>query len=152
MEIVTSDKVRFVLQKGLYSQSILFRNIEEVASGKVDAPVEILVDSATFSMIVEFMEHHEKDEPVPEDYDPFDILFSDYDREFAQVENTVLFKLTSAANYLFMPFLLELCCKTIAEALKEKTSEQIKRYLEIPNDDHTKEDLEKICNDYKWIS
>lgn len=148
MEVRTSDGEVFVLEEALYRQSVLLRGVKEVGEGEVS----LLVDAETMRRIVEFMEKHREDDVIPEDYDPLDILFTDYDKEFTQVENTFLFRLTAAANYLFMPLLLELCCKTIAEALKEKTSEEIKTYLSIPHDEHTKEEIERIWKEYRWIN
>lgn len=148
MRVTTRDGKEYVLEEKLYRQSILFRHLAE-ETDVFDTGVSILVDADVFAKVVEFMEAHKSDKELPEEYNTFDVMFSDFDRVFMEMDRTLLFKVTSAANYLHVPLLLELCCKFIADRLKEKTTEQIKQYLSIPVDDV--QNTNDVKQNYKWI-
>ncbi|KAI5185872.1 S-phase kinase-associated protein 1 [Nematocida homosporus] len=148
MNVTTSDGRQFRLSEKMYRQSILLRHLAEETNVPEGGP-ELLVEGEVFEKIVEFMRSHEEDAELAEEYNVVDVLLSDFDRAFIEVDNLMLFKITAAANYLHMPLLLEICCKVIAEALKEKTTEEIRRYLSIPK--KGARDEAAIQKEYKWI-
>ncbi|KAI5192428.1 S-phase kinase-associated protein 1 [Nematocida minor] len=149
MNVLTRDAIKYTLSKKHYQQSILLCNLAE-ETVIPESGVEILVDSDVFKKIFEFMESHMDDQEMPEDFDTHDVLFTDFDEGFfLSIEKALLFRLIAAANYLNMPLLLELCCKVIATSLKEKTTEEIKRYLDIPVR-NVKNEV-NVQKEYKWI-
>ncbi|OAG28921.1 S-phase kinase-associated protein 1 [Nematocida displodere] len=151
MDVVTKDGTKFHLAPELFRQSVFLRHLSEEASIPSEG-VHLLVDSDVFRKILVFLENHSSDPEVSEDYDAFDVMLNDFDREFVEMDNVLLFRVTSAANYLHTPLLLEICCKVIADSLKEKTTDEIKKYLAIPNDIHPKEEETAIQKEYEWIS
>ncbi|KAI5191047.1 S-phase kinase-associated protein 1 [Nematocida sp. AWRm77] len=149
MKIITRDGAKYYLAESVYRQSVLLRHISEEVTIPEEG-IEILVYSDVFEKILEFMNSHASDGEVSEDYDTFDVMMTDFDKQFVEMDPTLLFRVTSAANYLNMPVLLELCCKVIADSLKEKTAEEIKKYLSI-TESGTVKDEESVRKEYQWI-
>lgn len=66
-----------------------------------------------------------------------------WDQEFCKVELSTLFELILAANYLDIKPLLDLTCKTVANMIKGKTPEEIRKTFNIKND-FTPEEEEQV--------
>ena len=90
--------------------------------------------------MIEYATYHKDDPPVPpeEDLKPKssdDI--EEWDRDFCNVDQGTLFELILAANYLDMKglldlgiysvFLMTIGCKTVANMIKGKTVEEIRK-------------------------
>lgn len=149
MQIITRDGAKYYLAERVYRQSVLLRHLAEEVTIPEEG-IELLVDADVFEKILEFMNSHANDDEVSEDYDTFDVMLSDFDKVFVEMDPTLLFRVTSAANYLNMPVLLELCCKVIADSLKEKTTEEIKKYLAVA-ETNTVKDEQSVQKEYQWI-
>lgn len=113
----------------------------------LEKEMQMPLHSDVFGKIVAFMEHHKEDPELAEDYDAFDVQIGDFDKGLLEMDRTFLFCLTTAANYLQIPLLLEMCCKTIAEALKEKTTDEIRKYLAVPPQDAKDYGM----REYEWM-
>jgi S-phase kinase-associated protein 1 len=74
---------------------------------------------------------------------------SSWDLEFARVDQATLFELILAANYLDIKDLLDLTCKTVANMIKGKTPEDIRRIFNIVND-FTQEEEEQVKRENEW--
>ncbi|KAK7261652.1 hypothetical protein RIF29_27968 [Crotalaria pallida] len=72
-----------------------------------------------------------------------------WDDDFANVDQATLFDLLMAANYLHIKSLLDLICQTVADMIKGKSPEEIRKILNIKND-FTPEEEEQIKKDNKW--
>ena len=59
---------------------------------------------------------------------------SSWDADFLKVDQGTLFKLILAANYLDIKGLLDVTCKTVANMIKEKTPEEIRKTFNINYD------------------
>ncbi|RYQ80728.1 hypothetical protein Ahy_Scaffold1g106941 isoform C [Arachis hypogaea] len=57
-----------------------------------------------------------------------------WDAEFVKVDQATLFDLILAANYLNIKSLLDLTCQTVADMIKGKTPEEIRKTFNIKND------------------
>uniref|UniRef100_M8C1M2 SKP1-like protein n=1 Tax=Aegilops tauschii TaxID=37682 RepID=M8C1M2_AEGTA len=57
-----------------------------------------------------------------------------WDAEFIKVDQATLFDLILAANYLDIKGLLDLTCQIVADMIKGKTSEEIRKTFNIKND------------------
>ncbi|KAI5171099.1 S-phase kinase-associated protein 1 [Nematocida sp. LUAm3] len=146
IRLLSENGTEHIISCKMARQSILLRClIDETEISEEGVPLP--VSSEILEKIIEFLLSHEEDKELPMEYDPFDPLPTDFDRIFLQTNQKILFQIAKAANYLHIPLLLELCCKTIAETLKEKTTEEIREYLAIEQE-HTNTSAAK---EYGWI-
>ena len=66
-----------------------------------------------------------------------------WDAEFIDLDDTELFKIVNAANYLMIQSLLDLSCAKIASYIKGKSTQEIRDRFNIVND-FTEEEEEKV--------
>ena len=69
---------------------------------------------------------------------------------FKDIEQSPLFEIILAANYLDINCLLQSACKTVANMIKGKTPEQIRDLFDIEND-FTPEEEEQIRKENSWL-
>ncbi|XP_015170516.1 SKP1-like protein 1B [Solanum tuberosum] len=72
-----------------------------------------------------------------------------FDAEFVKVDQSTLFNLMLAANYLNIKSLLDLTCQTVADMIKGKTPEEIRKTFNIEND-FTPEEEEEVRRENAW--
>ncbi|KAH7332148.1 hypothetical protein KP509_20G071200, partial [Ceratopteris richardii] len=72
-----------------------------------------------------------------------------WDGNFLEVNQATLFDLILAANYLNIQSLLDLTCQRVADMIKEKTPEEIRRAFKIEND-FTPEEEEEVRPENQW--
>ncbi|XP_074310410.1 SKP1-like protein 1A [Silene latifolia] len=72
-----------------------------------------------------------------------------WDEEFVKVDQSTLFDLILAANYLNIKDLLDLTCQTVADMIKGKTPEEIRETFNIKND-FTPEEEAEIRKENQW--
>ncbi|KAJ1981385.1 hypothetical protein H4R34_002093 [Dimargaris verticillata] len=77
------------------------------------------------------------------------IVLDDWDREFCRVDQVTLFELILAANYLDIKPLLDLACLTVANMIRGKRPEEIRRQFNIKND-FTPEEEELVRQENEW--
>ncbi|XP_074369538.1 SKP1-like protein 1A isoform X2 [Apium graveolens] len=65
-----------------------------------------------------------------------------WDDDFFKMDNSTLFDIIKAANYLDIKSLLDLTCKTVANMIKGKSPEEIRRIFNIKNDFTPEEEQE----------
>ncbi|KAL9245631.1 hypothetical protein vseg_019256 [Gypsophila vaccaria] len=72
-----------------------------------------------------------------------------WDADFVKVDQATLFDLILAANYLNIKSLLDLTCQTVADMIKGKTPEEIRKTFNIKND-FTPEEEEEVRRENQW--
>ena len=72
-----------------------------------------------------------------------------WDENFIDVDQAVLFEIILAANYLDIKELLDLACQKVADMIKGKSPEEIRRTFNIKND-FTPEEEEEIRRENLW--
>ncbi|XVF45549.1 hypothetical protein PTKIN_Ptkin02bG0215100 [Pterospermum kingtungense] len=72
-----------------------------------------------------------------------------WDADFVKVDQNTLFDLILAANYLDVKSLLDLTCQTVADMIKGKTPEEIRKTFNIKND-FTPEEEEEVRRENQW--
>ncbi|XP_034931558.1 SKP1-like protein 1B [Populus alba] len=72
-----------------------------------------------------------------------------WDTEFVKVDQATLFDLILAANYLNIKNLLDLTCQRVADMIKGKTPEEIRKTFNIKND-FTPEEEEEVRRENQW--
>ncbi|KAJ8642295.1 hypothetical protein MRB53_018989 [Persea americana] len=72
-----------------------------------------------------------------------------WDADFVKVDQATLFDLILAANYLNIKSLLDLTCQTVADMIKGRTPEEIRKTFSIKND-FTPEEEEEVRRENQW--
>lgn len=118
-----------------------------------DEPIPLPnVNAAILRKVIEWANHHKDDPPPPEDEENREKRTDDiepYDQEFLKVDQGTLFELILAANYLDIKGLLDVTCKTVANMIKGKTPEEIRKTFNIKNE-FTAEEEEKVRKENEW--
>jgi S-phase kinase-associated protein 1 len=144
VKLQTSDGDEFEVEKTVACMSNLIKTmLEDLDDGEV-IPLP-MVKSDMAKLAFTWAEHHKNDLPAadeqPHHVDPqhtHDI--SPWDQEFLNLEQSVVFDLTVAAHYLSMKGLVDVTCKTIANMVKGKTPEELRKTFYIKNDFSEKEE------------
>ena len=109
------------------------------------------VNATILKKVISWCTHHKDDLPPPEDDENREKVtdeISTWDMEFLKVDQGTLFQLILAANYLDIKGLRNVTCQTIANMIKSKTPEEIRKTFNIKND-FTMADEEQVkCLNY----
>jgi len=133
------------------------------------------VNEAVLRKVIEWCEHHRND-PVQANEEENDARkktteIDEWDQKFMQVDQEMLFEiilvrtpptspllplqallrltLLQAANYMDIKNLLDVGCKTVANMIKGKSPEEIRKTFNITND-FTPEEEEQIRRENEW--
>lgn len=121
--------------------------------GEEQDPVPLTnVNAAILKKVINWCQYHKDDPPILDDEDNREKRTDDissWDTEFLKVDQGTLFELILAANYLDIKGLLDVTCKTVANMIKGKTPEEIRRTFNIKND-FTPEEEEAIRRENAW--
>lgn len=93
-----------------------------------------------------------------DDSDGEEYIYEDYlakvtpwDQKYADsLDLPTLIEITKAANYLNIPGLLDLCCRTIAKQMTGLKAEELRKKFNLPND-FTPEEEAKMAAEFAWI-
>jgi len=110
------------------------------------------VNSAILRKVLQWANYHKDDPQVPEDDDNKEKRTDDissWDADFLKVDQGTLFELILAANYLDTKGLLDVTCKTVANMIKGKTPEEIRKTFNIKND-FTPAEEEQVRKENEW--
>jgi S-phase kinase-associated protein 1 len=103
--------------------------------------------------VLEWCTHHKGDPPATQDDDSDSRKKStdidEWDQKFMQVDQEMLFEIILAANYLDIKALLDVGCKTVANMIKGKSPDEIRKTFNIQND-FTPEEEEQIRRENEW--
>ncbi|KAF2231960.1 sulfur metabolism negative regulator SconC [Viridothelium virens] len=149
----SSDGVDIPVDKEVATRSVLIRNLLEDL-GDTGEPIPILnVNEAVLKKVLEWCEQHKKDPPATNEDDSdsrkktTDI--DEWDQKFMQVDQEMLFEIILAANYLDIKALLDVGCKTVANMIKGKSPEEIRKTFNIQND-FTPDEEDQIRRENEW--
>jgi S-phase kinase-associated protein 1 len=121
--------------------------------GNSDLPVPLHnVSTKILTKVVEYCKYHVEN-PETQSSDPqtdkTSIDISPWDKNFCEIDQETLFELILAANFLDIKPLLDLTCKTVANMIKGKSPEEIRKTFNITND-FTPEEEEQIRKENEW--
>ncbi|KAK8607442.1 hypothetical protein V6N13_053177 [Hibiscus sabdariffa] len=122
----------------LESQTIKHMIEDDCADNGIPLPN---VTSKILAKVIEYCKKH-VEAPKTEDRSADDELKS-WDADFVKVDQATLFDLILAANYLNIKGLLDLTCQTVADMIKGKTPEEIRKTFNIKNDFTPEEEEEQ---------
>ncbi|CAN4126602.1 unnamed protein product [Withania somnifera] len=145
----SNDDDEFEVEEAAVIQSEMIKNMIEDGCATSVIPLPI-IDSKTLTKVIEYLNKHitkdEKEDPVEigEEDD-----LKELDEQFLNMNLEELFDVIMAANYLNIHGLMELCCQSAADRLKNKSVRAVREMLKITND-LTEEEEQEIINDAPW--
>lgn len=162
--VITSDNERFTVERKVAEKSLLIKNMlknlipaegdedsDEEEFDNIEVPTQN-VRSAVMKNILEWCEHY-KNTDFPEDDQEDDSKKSapidPWDKNFLNVDQEMLYEIILAANYLNIKPLLNSGCKIVAEMIRGKSPEEIRKTFNIVND-FTPEEEAAIRRENEW--
>uniref|UniRef100_A0A2N9FVH5 SKP1-like protein n=1 Tax=Fagus sylvatica TaxID=28930 RepID=A0A2N9FVH5_FAGSY len=138
----SSDNETFEMEERVAMLSETIKHLIE--DDCVDSVIPVPnVKSDTLARVIEYCKKHvESSESESE-------ALKTWDAEFVDIEQNTLFALILAANYLDIKGLLDLTCQTVADMMKGKSVEEIRKIFNITND-FTPEEEEKVRKENQW--
>jgi len=154
INITTSDGIQMDVERPVAERSILIKNLLEDLGGESSESIPIPnVNEAVMKKVIEWCGHHKNDPPATQDDDSDSRKKStdidEWDQKFMQVDQEMLFEIILAANYMDIKALLDVGCKTVANMIKGKSPEEIRKTFNIQND-FTPEEEDQIRRENEW--
>ena len=156
IKIQSNEGEVFTVETEIAKKSGTIRNMLEDLGMEEDADNEEAVPLPNVSTnilkkVIQWSTQH-KDEPTPVDDENTQKRTDDissWDLDFLKVDQGTLFELILAANYLDIKGLLDVTCKTVANMIKGKSPEEIRKTFNIKNDFSPAEE-EQIRKENEW--
>jgi S-phase kinase-associated protein 1 len=152
--LLSNDGARLDVDVKVAEKSVLIKNMIDDLGGEAVTDIPIPnVNEQVLKKVIEWCEHHKTDPAAPIDDDSdsrkktTDI--EEWDQKFMQVDQEMLFEIILASNYLDIKPLLDVGCKTVANMIKGKSPEEIRKTFNITND-FTPEEEEQIRRENEW--
>ncbi|CDW53975.1 SKP1 component [Trichuris trichiura] len=157
LRVVSSDGETFEVEAECLKMSNTIRTmLEDLCIDESQAELEPIplmnVNAVILKKVIQWCAYHYDDPPMMNDDECKERRSDDinaWDAEFLKVDQGTLFELILAANYLDIKGLLEVACKTVANMIKGKTPEEIRRTFNIRND-FTPQEEEQIRKENSW--
>jgi S-phase kinase-associated protein 1 len=149
VKLKSSDDEMYEVDEAVAFESQAVKNMIEDTG--IDAPIPLPnVSSKILAKVIEYCKYHVENQKTSEDKPatPEDEIKA-WDADFVKVDQATLFDLILAANYLNIKNLLDLTCQTVADMIKGKTPEEIRKTFNIKND-FTPEEEEEVRRENQW--
>lgn len=147
LTLLSSDNQRFAVPTGVIAPSCktirnLLDDIDDVATAVIPLPN---VSGNILAMVIEYC-NGTSDFPEGSTVDK-----EGFEKRFKEglTEQSDLFDLIMAANYLDLRPLLDLTCQMVADMIKGKTTEELRQTFDITND-FTPEEEERVRRQNEW--
>ncbi|XP_020574234.1 LOW QUALITY PROTEIN: SKP1-like protein 1A [Phalaenopsis equestris] len=148
----SSDGEEFLVEEAVAMESQTIRHMIEDGCADNGIPLPN-VNSKILSKVIEYCKKHvasaKSSGPAAGDEKTAEEDLKGWDSDFVKVDQATLFDLILAANYLNIKGLLDLTCQTVADMIKGKTPEEIRKTFNIKND-FTPEEEEEIRRENQW--
>jgi len=155
LTLQSSDGEEIPVERDVAERSVLIKNMvgdlgEEAMTEAIPIPN---VNAAVLKKVIDWCRHHRSDPPTTNEDDSDSRKKStdidEWDQKFMQVDQEMLFEIILAANYLDIKALLDVGCKTVANMIKGKSPEEIRKTFNIQND-FTPEEEDQIRRENEW--
>ncbi|KAI1359901.1 E3 ubiquitin ligase complex SCF subunit scon-3 [Xylaria arbuscula] len=155
IQLQSNDNHILTVDRAVAERSLLIKNLMddlgEAALGQI-VPIPNVTEPV-LRKVIEWCEHHRNDPPSTQDDDSDNRKkttdIDEWDQKFMQVDQEMLFEIILASNYLDIKPLLDVGCKTVANMIKGKSPEEIRKTFNITND-FTPEEEEQIRRENEW--
>lgn len=157
----SSDNEKFVVDRVVAEKSaLLSKLIADMASSNddddSDDEEEMLIPvpnvrAAVLTKVIEWAEHHRDTKfPDADDDDTRKLTPVDsWDKKFLEVDQEMLYEIILAANYLNIRPLLDAGCKIVAEMIRGRSPDEIRKLFNIENDFTADEEI-AIKRENEW--
>jgi len=155
VNLTSSDGADITVDRQVVERSILIKNLlEDLPDQSTTESIPIPnVNEAVLRKVLEWCEHHKNDPAASADDDSDSRKKStdieEWDQKYMAVDQEMLFEIILAANYLDIKALLDVGCKTVANMIKGKSPEEIRKTFNIQND-FTPEEEDQIRRENEW--
>ncbi|KAL4928726.1 SCF ubiquitin ligase subunit skpA [Aspergillus undulatus] len=157
LTLTSSDGKDIQCPRDVAERSLLIKNLLQDLASPDAAPSEAIpvpnVSENVMNKIIEWSTHHRGDPEAKEgeedDSRRKTTDIDEWDQKFMQVDQEMLFEIILAANYLDIKPLLDIGCKTVANMIKGKSPEEIRKTFNIQND-FTPEEEDQIRRENEW--
>ncbi|KAM5550087.1 SKP1-like protein 1A [Rosa sericea] len=150
----SSDGESFEIDEAVAFESVTIKHMVEDVGAENAIPLHN-VTGVILGKVIEYCRKHveegkDSDKDRAGDFvKPADSPLKAWDADFVKVDQSVLFDIILAANYLDIKGLLDLTCQTVADMIKGKTAEEIRKHFNIKND-YTPEEEEEVRRENQW--
>jgi len=150
--LISAENEKVTISKKVALMSELVKTMAEGDKEESEIPLPN-VKAPVLKKVTQYMKYHH-DNPPKEIDKPLksasmNEVVSQWDADFVDVDQELLFELILAANYMDIKPLLDLTCAKVASLIKGKTPEQIRKTFSIQND-FTPEEEEAVRQENKW--
>ncbi|KAJ4889543.1 SKP1-like protein 4 [Raphanus sativus] len=152
--LISSDGESFEVDETVALKCGTIKNMIEDDCTENGVPLSN-VNSATLALVIEYCKKHVEAAAKAKagDQDIYgankDTELQTWDQDFVKVDQPALFDLILASNYLNIPGLLDLTCKTVADMMRGKTVDEIRTHFHIKKD-FTAEEEAEIREEHAW--
>ncbi|XP_009602614.2 SKP1-like protein 11 [Nicotiana tomentosiformis] len=129
------------LEESIVIQSVTIKNMVEDGCSCSVIPLSN-IDIETLIKIIDYLKMHSSTSSNEEE-------IKNFDKEFVKIGFKTIFKILEAANFLDINSLLELCAEAVANKIKNKTSQFVRKIFNITSDFNPEEEAE-IRNKTPW--
>uniref|UniRef100_A0A6T9E8N6 Uncharacterized protein n=1 Tax=Noctiluca scintillans TaxID=2966 RepID=A0A6T9E8N6_NOCSC len=153
LKLKSSQGEVFEVEPEVACMSTLIKNMVDDSGTDEEIPLPN-VKTAVLSKVIDYCKYH-KDNPAEEIQKPLKSTIlvecgvSEWDAEYVNIDQEVLFEIILAANYLDIKSLLDLTCAKVASLIKGKTTEEIRKQFNIVND-FTPEEEAQVREENRW--
>ncbi|KAJ0964069.1 hypothetical protein J5N97_029191 [Dioscorea zingiberensis] len=133
VKLISSEGEQFEIELEVAKQSPIIAQIIEHYHGEGPAIAPLAnVPAAVLNKILHYCKMHAR-EYEPEEHGSRSEELNKWDAEFMKMDLLELFDVMEAANNMEITKLLDLTCQTVANMIKAKTPEEIRRIFQIKN-------------------
>ncbi|CAK9859814.1 unnamed protein product [Sphagnum jensenii] len=149
VKLKSSDDEMFEVEEAVAFESQAVKNMIEDTG--MDHPIPLPnVSSKILAKVIEYCKYHVDNQKASDDKPTTsEDEIKAWDLDFVKVDQATLFDLILAANYLNIKNLLDLTCQTVADMIKGKTPEEIRKTFNIKND-FTPEEEDEVRRENQW--
>ncbi|CAJ2655384.1 SKP1-like protein 1A [Trifolium pratense] len=143
----SSDGETFEVEQAIAVQSQTIKHmIDDNCADETGIPIPN-VTGKIMAKVIEYCKKHVETPSFEEK--PSEEDLTKFDTDFITVDQPTLFDLILAANYLDIKGLLDLGCKTVADMMRGKKPEEIRKTFNIKNDYSPEEEAE-VRRENQW--
>uniref|UniRef100_A0A6C0EF74 SKP1 component dimerisation domain-containing protein n=1 Tax=viral metagenome TaxID=1070528 RepID=A0A6C0EF74_9ZZZZ len=127
--------------------------LDDIDSTDITIPINNVSDIILKKVIIFCNEKYPNSDIDPTEEQQLEMRtkpLSDFDLEFTRVPLKELFEMILAANFLDLKPMLDVCCKAVAEIIKGKTPNEIKKAFGVEGE-FTQEEKEQVLRDNPWL-